>query len=65
MTSYRMRSLWVISVKQGRIAEAEKSFKEAAELAESVVDEMAKNVIQTQLAEIQKFNENQIEPTIE
>jgi pentatricopeptide repeat protein len=52
-------------IKQGRIAEAEKSFKEAAELAESVVDEMAKNVIQTQLAEIQKFNENQIEPTIE
>jgi len=48
-------------VKKGNIPEAEDSFKEAASLADSVVDEIAKDVIQTQLAQIQKFNDNKIE----
>jgi len=48
-------------IKKGNIPEAEDSFKEAASLADSVVDEIAKDVIQTQLAQIQKFNDNKIE----
>jgi len=32
-------------------------------LADSVVDEIAKDVIQTQLAQIQKFNDNKTEST--
>ena len=36
-------------VKKGNIPEAEDSFKEAASLADSVVDEIAKDVIQTQV----------------
>lgn len=52
-------------IKKGSIPEAEESFKQAAKLAESVVDEIAKNVIQTQLAQIQKFNEGQTETTPE
>ena len=55
----------MFSVKKGSIPEAEESFKQAAKLAESVVDEIAKNVIQTQLAQIQKFNEGQTETTPE
>ena len=48
-------------VKKGAISEAEQSFKDAAVLADQVVDDIAKNVIQTQLAQIQKYNEKQTE----
>ena len=41
-------------VKKGNISDAEQSFKDAAVLADQVVDDIAKNVIQTQLAQIQK-----------
>jgi len=50
-------------IKKGNLTEAEKSFKDAAALADQVVDDIAKNVIQTQLAQIQKYNENLSEST--
>ena len=55
----------LFSVKKGNIADAEQSFKDAAVLADQVVDDIAKNVIQTQLAQIQKFNEKQTEVKVD
>lgn len=52
-------------IKKGNIADAEQSFKDAAVLADQVVDDIAKNVIQTQLAQIQKFNEKQTEVKVD
>ena len=51
-------------VKKGNIPEAEDSFKEAASLADSVVDEIAKDVIQTQVIISYKFKNFESKPTL-
>ena len=47
-----------IVVKSRRLDESESSFKEALTLAESVEDQVAQDVIQTQLAQINSFNQS-------